>query len=387
MDQANISAGALAGIDCKSWCGRRPQCQHRLGSPASAVRMAVLHRQRYVAATGHHCRAHRRRCRRSADRHHHSEGVSQEGRQGAPRRGRHGVQCLHRIRLGRCCGEPDSGRHDRPRDVQACPGYAMFVSAPAVARIGRFDDGFNPYGWEDVDFSLRARQSGFRIVYAPAAVVFHAGGRVGRGPVSAYETQKARQLFRLVRRNSSPLQWCCFLLLFPLPGAMAGHARDCCRQSAGRVRLAEGPGGLDPHARSAGHDDRAPKRRPGHGDLHRGRQPRPAHRLARSGTDAEFPRLRDAAALLPLRSVASVSSGSIWPSFVTGTMPERHGQFFTHMQLEPGSYRIGKRYADDITLPPFWDAGDGRPRDGAGRRSTDPSEAWLPRCPHCRLGR
>ena len=37
-------------------------------------------------------------------------------------------------------------------------------------------------------------------------------------------------------------------------------------------------------------------------------------------------------------------------------MPERHGQFFTHMQLEPGSYRIGKRYADDITLPPFWDA-------------------------------
>ena len=113
-------------------------------------------------------------------------------------------------------GEPDSGRHDRPRDVQACPGYAMFVSAPAVERIGGFDDGFNPYGWEDVDFSLRARQSGFRIVYAPAAVVFHAGGRIGRGPVSAYETQKARQLFRLVRRNGSPLQWSCFLLLFPL---------------------------------------------------------------------------------------------------------------------------------------------------------------------------
>ncbi len=113
-------------------------------------------------------------------------------------------------------GEPDSGRHDCPRDVQACPGYAMFVSAPTVERIGGFDDGFNPYGWEDVDFSLRARRSGFRIVYAPAAVVFHAGGRAGRGPVSAYETQKARQLIRLVRRNSSPVQWCCFLLLFPL---------------------------------------------------------------------------------------------------------------------------------------------------------------------------
>ena len=59
-------------------------------------------------------------------------------------------------------GEPDSGQHDRPRDVQACPGYAMFVSAAVVERIGGFDDGFNPYGWEDVDFSLRARRSGFR---------------------------------------------------------------------------------------------------------------------------------------------------------------------------------------------------------------------------------
>ena len=65
--------------------------------------------------------------------------------------------------------------------------------------------------------------------------------------------------------------------------------------------------------------------------------------------------LRDAGAFLPLRSVANISSGAIWPSFTTGTMPERHGQFFTHMQLEPGSYRIGKRYADDVPLPPFWD--------------------------------
>ena len=65
--------------------------------------------------------------------------------------------------------------------------------------------------------------------------------------------------------------------------------------------------------------------------------------------------IRDTGAFLPLRSVADVSSGSIWPSFITGTMPQRHGQFFTHMQLEPGSYRIGKQYANDVLVPPFWD--------------------------------
>ncbi|MGE3741340.1 MAG: alkaline phosphatase family protein [Geminicoccaceae bacterium] len=66
--------------------------------------------------------------------------------------------------------------------------------------------------------------------------------------------------------------------------------------------------------------------------------------------------LRDRGASLALQSTADLSSGSIWPTVTTGTMPERHGQFFTHMQLEPGSYAIGKRYADDVPLPPFWDA-------------------------------
>ena len=113
-------------------------------------------------------------------------------------------------------GDCDRGQHDRPRDVQACPGYAMFVRAAVVERVGGFHDGFNPYGWEDVDFSLRAGREGFRIVYAPRAIVYHAGGQIGRGPVSAYEANKARHLVRLVLRNSTWLQWCCFLTLFPL---------------------------------------------------------------------------------------------------------------------------------------------------------------------------
>lgn len=55
-----------------------------------------------------------------------------------------------------------------------------------------------------------------------------------------------------------------------------------------------------------------------------------------------------------LESVADISSGSIWPSFTTGLMPAGHGQFFTHMQLENGSYRVVKKYADDVPAPPFW---------------------------------
>jgi predicted AlkP superfamily phosphohydrolase/phosphomutase len=65
-------------------------------------------------------------------------------------------------------------------------------------------------------------------------------------------------------------------------------------------------------------------------------------------------RLRERGVWCPLESVAEISSGSIWPSFYTGVGPAKHGQFFTHMQIEPGSYRIVKKYADDVPRDPFW---------------------------------
>jgi len=58
--------------------------------------------------------------------------------------------------------------------------------------------------------------------------------------------------------------------------------------------------------------------------------------------------------LCPMSTVTEISSGSIWPSFGTGTNPLRNGQFFTHMQLANGSYRINKKYASDIPVEPFW---------------------------------
>ena len=112
-------------------------------------------------------------------------------------------------------GEIDRGQHDEPRDVQACPGFAFLVRKEVFRRIGLFDEAFNPYGWEDVDFSLRAAEAGFRIVYAPGAVVYHAGGREGRGVVDLYERHKARNMLYFVRKHTTMLQWCCFLAILP----------------------------------------------------------------------------------------------------------------------------------------------------------------------------
>lgn len=112
-------------------------------------------------------------------------------------------------------GEIDDGNFDQPRYVQACPGFAFLVRRDVFDRVGFFDEHFNPYGWEDADFSLRASEHGYRIAYAPSAVVYHLGGRAGRGAIIGYEYHKARSMFYFVRRHTNLVQWLCFCVVLP----------------------------------------------------------------------------------------------------------------------------------------------------------------------------
>jgi predicted AlkP superfamily phosphohydrolase/phosphomutase len=79
-------------------------------------------------------------------------------------------------------------------------------------------------------------------------------------------------------------------------------------------------------------------------------------RYCSDGTMPALQRLRENGAWGSLESVSNYSSGAIWPSLVTGHLPHRHGQYFTHMQLANGTYHIVKRYADDLKGSPFWNA-------------------------------
>jgi hypothetical protein len=112
-------------------------------------------------------------------------------------------------------GEVDSGQHDTPRDIQSCASFAMLVRREVLEETAGFDEAFFPYGWEDVEFTLRARRHGYRIRYAPSAEVEHLGGKPGRGVVLDYEIAKTKNLFRLMARHATLFQWICFIFVLP----------------------------------------------------------------------------------------------------------------------------------------------------------------------------
>lgn len=112
-------------------------------------------------------------------------------------------------------GEVDKGQYDQTKFVISSTGLVL-VRKEVFPKIGWFSEIFNPYGWEDVDFSLRARKVGFKIVYVPKALIYHKGGKAGRGSLPDYEKYKIRNFFVLMRRHTSLLQWVCFVCLIPL---------------------------------------------------------------------------------------------------------------------------------------------------------------------------
>lgn len=70
-------------------------------------------------------------------------------------------------------GETDTGQYDTPRDVPYVTGAAIALRTRAIRQVGLLDEGFHPAYYEDVDLCLRLRESGWRILYEPAAVVEH----------------------------------------------------------------------------------------------------------------------------------------------------------------------------------------------------------------------
>lgn len=111
-------------------------------------------------------------------------------------------------------GEVDRGQYDRIVPCVSCGG-AMMVRTALFRDLGGFDMAFNPFGPEDLDFSLRLQRSGYRALYVPRAMAYHAVSHTfeSTGYSSRYAGLKTQHWLRFLRRHGSPVQRLTFFTL------------------------------------------------------------------------------------------------------------------------------------------------------------------------------
>ncbi|MCL4871409.1 MAG: glycosyltransferase family 2 protein [Anaerolineae bacterium] len=109
--------------------------------------------------------------------------------------------------------EIDRGQHDTIKPCLSCGG-AMMVRRDLFEQLGGFDLIFNPFGPEDMDFSLRLQKAGYQALYAPQAVAYHQVSHTyGKGYTEHYARHKSRHWFIFLRRHGTLGQKLAFYLV------------------------------------------------------------------------------------------------------------------------------------------------------------------------------
>ncbi|MBO4373671.1 MAG: glycosyltransferase family 2 protein [Lachnospiraceae bacterium] len=108
-------------------------------------------------------------------------------------------------------------RYERPCNIFASCAGASIYSRKILDEIGWFDEFHFAY-LEDVDIGYRARIMGYRNVYCPKAVVYHAGSAVSGSRYNDFKIRlSARNNMYIIMKNMPVLQ-----IILNLPFLLAG---------------------------------------------------------------------------------------------------------------------------------------------------------------------
>lgn len=88
---------------------------------------------------------------------------------------------------------------DRPIEVEAISGACMLVKRNAVTDVGLWDDAYFLH-CEDLDWCMRFRQKGWKILFVPSARVTHALGACSRSRPIFVEWHKHKGMMRFYRK-------------------------------------------------------------------------------------------------------------------------------------------------------------------------------------------
>jgi GT2 family glycosyltransferase len=107
---------------------------------------------------------------------------------------------------------PRRDNPSRPIDVESVIGAAMFVRAHVLRILGGFDEGFF-FFLEETDFCMRAKQSGYRILFFPSSKVIHLQGKTVRQTWVRGRIEYAISLYKFIRKYHSDAYYRIFVLV------------------------------------------------------------------------------------------------------------------------------------------------------------------------------
>ena len=98
-------------------------------------------------------------------------------------------------------GEADNGQYDTPHPTPYAHGAAMMVKREVIDKVGLMPECFFLY-YEELDWSMMIRRTGYDIWYEPACTIFHKESQTTgqNSPLRTYYITRNRLLF--VKRNN-----------------------------------------------------------------------------------------------------------------------------------------------------------------------------------------
>lgn len=96
--------------------------------------------------------------------------------------------------------QKDEGQYNKVEEVFGASGGASLYKAELFKDIGLFDEDFFAY-YEDVDISFRAQMAGWKIVYTPKAIAYHAVGGTSSKMGDFTRFHSAKNFLLLYARN------------------------------------------------------------------------------------------------------------------------------------------------------------------------------------------
>ena len=98
-------------------------------------------------------------------------------------------------------GEIDHGQHDEIAERELTDDMFLLIRRSVWERVGGFDADYGLYGHDNIDWCLRMRKAGFKIMYAPNAKIWHKG-RAGGGWTSFYVYNQVKTDYILIAKHT-----------------------------------------------------------------------------------------------------------------------------------------------------------------------------------------